>query len=64
MVLLMSRPELLEEPDIVFEKQTNILNLVFQHGDTLYPHPKGKAGKLLTVNIAAIKYIWVNHATA
>ncbi len=35
--------KLLQEAQIVVEKQANIVNRVFQHGEALNAHPEGKA---------------------
>src|SRR5690606_12235504 len=55
------RPELLQEPDVVFSKQPQVIDLVLEHGDTFYAHPKGKSGVFLGVNVTIFQYIGIDH---
>lgn len=56
-------PELLKKTGIVLEKDTQIIDTVFEHGYALYAHAKGK-----TTDVAGITHgfvdIWINHAAA
>ena len=54
--------KLFQETQIVFEKQSQVINAVTQHSQTLNTHTKGKAGVLVCIYITALKYIGVHHA--
>ena len=47
--------ELLEELQIVLEHQTNVVDAVFQHGDTLDADAEGEAGVLVRVDVAVLQ---------
>ena len=36
--------ELRQEPDIVFKEFADVVDSIFEHGDTVNAHPKGKTG--------------------
>ena len=48
--LLYGGGELFQETDVVFEEQPQVLDAVFQHGDTFDAHTQGKAGVCFLVN--------------
>ena len=54
--------ELFEKAQIVFKKQSQIINALAQHSQTLDTHTKGKAGVLVCIHITAFKYIGMHHA--
>ena len=56
--------ELFEETQVVFEEQTQVVDLVFQHGDTLDTHAEGKTCVFLWVNAARNQDVRVAHAAA
>ena len=56
--------ELLEELQIVLEHQTDVVDAVFQHGDTLDADAEGEAGVLVRVNVAVFQHLTVDNAAA
>lgn len=53
--------ELTEETEVIFEEKTDVVNPELQHGYSLYPHAKGKAGKGFWVVSYHLKDLRVNH---
>lgn len=56
--------ELLEELQVVLEHQADVVDAVFQHGDTLDADAKGKAGVLIRVDVAVLQNLAVDDAAA
>ena len=56
--------ELLEELQIVLEHQTNVVDAILQHGDTLDADAEGKAGVLIRIDVAVFQHLAVNNAAA
>ena len=56
--------ELLEELQVVLEHQTDVVDAVLQHGDTLDADAKGKAGVLIRVDVAVLQNLAVDDAAA
>src|SRR5256712_2101496 len=59
-----SRRELLQEPEIVLEQQSYVVDPVFQHGDPVHSEPEGKARKDLRVVADGSKHVGVHHPRA
>ena len=62
--LLVGTLEFLKETGVVFREHAQIFNLIFQIGDTLYPHAEGKTAVNRAVDTASVKDIWIDHSTA
>ena len=56
--------ELLEELQIVLEHQTDVVDAILQHGDTLDADAEGEAGILVRVDIAVLQHLAVDDTAA
>ena len=56
--------ELLEELQVVLEHQTDVVDAVLQHGDTLDADAESEAGVLVRVDIAVLQHLAVDNAAA
>ena len=56
--------ELLEELQIILEHQTDVVDAILQHGDTLDANAEGEAGVLVRVNVAVFQHLAVDNAAA
>ena len=56
--------ELLEELQIILEHQTNVVDAVLQHGDTLDADAEGEAGVLIRIDVAVFQHLAVDNAAA
>jgi len=60
-------PKLLQEPDIALKEELQIIQAVFEHGDSIDAHAEGEAGNLLgiiAVVLHKLEDIGIDHATA
>src|SRR4029450_10089195 len=53
--------KLFQEAEVVTEEIANIVDAVFQHGDTLRPHAEGKPAKHLGVIAAIAEHLGMHH---
>ena len=56
--------ELIDEALVIFEEQTQVVNTIFQHSNTLYAEAKRKAGHLVRIIAAHTQYIGMYNASA
>ena len=56
--------ELLQKPQVVFKKQTNIRDAVLSHSKPFYAETESPAGVLLAVYPDRIENVRVNHSAA
>src|SRR5437867_3127418 len=56
--------ELLQEPQIVFVEQPDVVDAVLQHGDALEPEAERETGDLLRVVADGLEDGWMHHAAA
>src|SRR6056297_615199 len=59
--LLLSLPELLQEPDVIIEKRSHIGNIVFEHCYPFDTHPKGKPPVFFIIVFHCFKNIRMYH---
>jgi hypothetical protein len=57
-------PELLQKPQIVLEKEPDIVNTIFKHRNPLHAHAKREAGNFLGIITNKTENLWINHARA
>ena len=53
-----------QKPEIILKEQPDIVDAIFQHGDTLHAHAKGKAGNFLRIIADELKNRRIDHAGA
>ena len=58
------RLKLPKEPDVVFEEQSQVFNLIGKHSDALNAHTESISGIHITVYSAIFQNIGVNHSAA
>ena len=56
--------KLTEEAEVILKIETQITNLVFQHGHSLHAHAQGKTAILVWIDSTRLEHIGVNHTTA
>ena len=56
--------ELLEELQVVLEHQTDVVDAVLQHGDTLDADAESEAGVLVRVDVAVLQHLAVDDTAA
>lgn len=56
--------KLLQEPQVVLEEHSQIVDLIFQHGDTLDTHAESESGVLFRVDVAGLEDVRVAYAAA
>lgn len=54
---------MLEKTKVILEKETNIFDPKFQHGDPLHTHPEGKTGDPPRVIAYKTKNVGINHSS-
>ena len=59
---LCRRSELLQESQIIFTEETDIINAIFQQRRSLHSHAKGEAGIFCTVDTAMFQDMWMHHS--
>src|SRR5215470_17691176 len=57
-------PKLLQKSEIVLEKQPNIVNTVFKHGNSLHAHAKREAGNFFGIVTHETENLRIDHAGA
>ena len=63
-IILICRFELAQESDVVFEIESQVAHLIFQHGNAFNTHAKGETCVFLAVDAAVFQHVGVNHAAA
>lgn len=58
------RLEFLQEACIVFREKAEVVDAIFQVGDTLYTHTEGISAVYFAVNAVQLQYVRVNHPAA
>lgn len=58
------RAELAQEPDVVLEVETEVLDAVFQHRAALYSHSEREPAVFIAVYAACFEYVRVHHAAS
>ena len=61
-LLIMNRLKLTQEPKVVFKKQADVVDPVFEHGDSFDSHTQGISGVSAAVDTAQIEHIRVYHS--
>src|SRR6185369_16625675 len=56
--------KLFEEPDVVFEQQTNVVDLVHQPGHPVDSQSEREPGKLFGIDPDLLEHVRMNHAAA
>lgn len=56
--------ELLEQPNVVFEKNAQVVKSVAKHGDAFDAEPEGKARVALGVDAARLEHVRMNEPCA
>src|SRR5690606_25297472 len=54
--------ELFQETQIVLKEQSQVINAITQHGQTLHTQTKGKSPVLLAIDADMTKYLRMHHA--
>lgn len=53
--------KLAQEPNVVLREQTQVVDLISQHGYTLDAHPESKSGVLLWIYATIAQHVRMNH---
>ena len=62
--MLKSTPELLQEADIIFKIETEIIYLVLEHGRSFNSHSESESGIFSAVDITCLKNSRMNHSAS
>ena len=57
-------PELSQKSQIILKKQSDIVNPILQHRDSLYPHAESESRKFLRIVADKMEHLGIDHAGA